>query len=100
MRIKEATREDMYPIYQDENGTNIFSEEILCSIDHLSEIEGGSIKMYLIDGIFEDVNYVKDVLDMYATYFETKENTFDKLKEKYQDHRFTTGFFFKNIGLR
>ena len=92
--LKEATRDNKYHIYQDDNGTIITNSDIFCNLDYLDEIKGD----YLIDSYDLDSDYINDVIDAYRRKIEGQYVDINEIKnDKYS---FTEGFLFRKIGAR
>ena len=92
--LKEATRENKYHIYQDDNGTLITNSDIFCNINYLDEIKAD----YLIDSYDLDKNYVNDVINAYRRRINGEYVDINEIQhEKYS---FTEGFLFRKIGAR
>lgn len=101
MFVKEHTRPDMFHIYQDDNGTSIMSAAALSSIDYIHEIKDSGISFILIDGIFENIDYLTTIVDSYYAVLHKKQNIKTNYFElMYPDHKYDTGYFFKKIGIR
>ncbi len=100
LTLKESQREDFYPIYQDDNGTQVFSGEILLGIDYLNKFIDLGYSKFIIDGVFEDVKYLKDILDYFVLAKNNKNKKYsEEIKNKYQDHSYGSAFYFKKIGV-
>lgn len=107
MFLHDKERSNKYPIYQDENGTHIFSPNDMCMIDELEEFLDAEVDSLKIDGILHDPSYVTTVTSYYrqaidayyeskASYKEIKKDLFKKLEEIQPSLRpLDTGFFFK-----
>ena len=92
--LKEATRENMYHIYQDDNGTIITNSDIFCNLNYLDEIKGD----YLIDSYDLDSEYINDVINAYRRKIDGQYVDIEEIKnDKYS---FTEGFLFRKIGAR
>jgi putative protease len=101
VRIKERSRNEYLPIYQDDQGTQIFTGEILNGIDYARELAKNNISMFIIDGIFEKLDYLLKVLDYYDLAFNQPiPNLFDKMKQEYPNKQFGVGFYYKKIGVK
>ena len=101
VRIKERSRNEYLPIYQDDQGTQIFTGEILNGIDHVKELIDNNIKMFIIDGIFENLEYLLKVLDYYDQAINHHQpGLFDKMKQDYPTKQYGVGFYYKKIGVK
>ncbi|MFJ8063089.1 peptidase U32 family protein [Psychrobacillus sp. NPDC096426] len=107
MFLHDKERENKYPIYEDKNGTHIFSPNDMCMIDELDELLEAGIDSLKIDGVLHDPFYVTTVTSCYrqaidayynskSSYKEIKKELFNKIKEIQPPLRpLDTGFFFK-----
>ena len=85
MRASEFTRNKIFPIYQDENGSIIYSDYILCSIKHLQEIINKGLKTIWLDGIFMPLDYQIDVLKIYSRLINKQEVDIASFFNKYSN---------------
>ncbi|GGA32768.1 peptidase U32 family protein [Psychrobacillus lasiicapitis] len=107
MFLHDKERGNKYPIYEDQNGTHIFSPNDICMIDELDELLDAEVDSLKIDGILHDPSYVtaitgyyRQAIDAYydssANYKKIKKELFNKIKEIQPPLRpLDTGFFFK-----
>lgn len=107
MFLHDDERNNKYPIYEDLNGTHIFSPNDLCIIDELDELFEAGIDSFKIEGVLQSPEYVVTVtecyrkaIDAYAestdSYFEIKNDLLAKIEEIQPAIRpLDTGFFFK-----
>jgi len=107
MFLHDNERSNKYPIFEDSNGTHIFSPNDMCMIDELDELLDAEIDSLKIDGILHDPSYVtavtgyyRQAIDAYyeskAAYKACKKELFNKIEEIQPSLRpLDTGFFFK-----
>lgn len=107
MFLHDKERSNRYPIYEDQNGTHIFSPNDMCMIDELNEFLDAGIDSLKIDGILHDPSYVTTVTGYYrqaidayydskSAYKEIKKELYDKIVGIQPSLRpLDTGFFFK-----
>jgi len=107
MFLHDKERSNKYPIYEDSNGTHIFSPNDMCMIDELDELLDAEIDCLKIDGVLQDPSYVTAVTSYYRqaidTYYESKaaykackKELYNKIEEIQPALRpLDTGFFFK-----
>ena len=107
MFLHDKERSNKYPIFEDQNGTHIFSPNDMCMIDELEDLLDAEIDSLKIDGILHEPSYVTKVTSYYrqaidayyesrTTYKEMKKDLFKKIEEIQPPLRpLDTGFFFK-----
>lgn len=106
--IKEEKRPNLfYPIYEDENGTNILSAEDLCILEHIDELMDGGIDSFKIEGLLrtteelvEIVSVFREAIDLYCQspeHFRSQVDEWMNRLRKIQppSRPLTTGFYFK-----
>jgi len=107
MFLHDKERHNKYPIYEDTNGTHIFSPNDMCIIDELNELIDAGIDSFKIEGVLQEAAYVTKVTNLYRqaidAYMKSPE-AYDNLKydllaeiEEMQPEirSLDTGFFFK-----
>ncbi|MBD8028222.1 U32 family peptidase [Ureibacillus sp. Re31] len=108
MFLHDKERKNKYPIYEDLNGTHIFSPNDMCLIDELTELFEAGIDSLKFDGVLQTEEYIVTVTNCYRqaidAYFDQGEDAYDDLKnelleqiEKIQPklRPLDTGFIFK-----
>jgi len=108
MFLHDKERKNKYPIYEDLNGTHIFSPNDMCIIDELSELFEAGIDSLKFDAILQTPEYTVKVTNLYRqaidSYFdqgpEAYEDIKDDLLEKIEEIQpalrpLDTGFIFK-----
>ncbi|MGG0657596.1 peptidase U32 family protein [Rummeliibacillus pycnus] len=107
MFLYDKERNSRYPIYEDLNGTHIYSPNDMCIIDELDELFEAGIDSFKIEGVLQSEDYLVTVtecyrkaIDAYAdsqdAYFDIKEELLAKIEEIQPELRpLDTGFFFK-----
>lgn len=107
MLLYDKERGNRYPIYEDLNGTHIFSPNDMCIIDELEELLDAGIDAFRIEGQLQTEAYTVAVtklyrraLDAYAgspkEYRAMKQQLVSEIEQMQQPHRpLDTGFFFK-----
>lgn len=88
--IKEETRDELMPIYEDKTNTYIFTSEIFNATNFISQISG--LDYFIFDTIFLNSKQIKNIM----TEFKESNNIINKLDNlTYSSH-----FLFKKIGYR
>ena len=107
MFLHDTERNNKYPIYEDLNGTHIFSPNDMCMIDELSDLMDAGIDSFKVDGVLHEKNYITKVTNLYRqaidAYLEStdeynriKNNLLTEIEEIQPELRpLDTGFFFK-----
>lgn len=107
MLLYDKERGNRYPIYEDLNGTHIFSPNDMCIIDELEELLEADIDAFRIEGLLQTEDYTvavtklyRQALDAYANspkeYRAIKQQLLSEIENMQQPHRpLDTGFFFK-----
>jgi putative protease len=72
--IEQERQDQLYPIYEDANGTHIMSSEDLCMLENLPELIDGQVDSLKIEGLMKSMDYNETVvrsyraaIDAYAT---------------------------------
>jgi len=108
MFLHDKERKNKYPIYEDVNGTHIFSPNDMCLIDELAELFEAGIDSLKFDGVLQNEDYINTVTNCYRqaidAYFEHGEDAYEEIKdellEKIEEIQpelrpLDTGFIFK-----
>ncbi|WP_391116139.1 peptidase U32 family protein [Psychrobacillus sp. L3] len=107
MFLHDKERSNKYPIYEDQNGTHIFSPNDMCMIDELDELLDAEIDSLKIDGVLHDPAYITAITGYYrqaidafydsrSAYKDIKKELYKKIEEIQPPLRpLDTGFFFK-----
>ncbi|WP_010303493.1 peptidase U32 family protein [Kurthia senegalensis] len=107
MYLHDKERNNKYPIYEDLNGTHIYSPADMCIIDELEELFEANVDVFRIEGVLQEEAYVVTVVEQYRkaidTFFEDEDAYFDmkeQLVKAIEDVQpalrpLDTGFFFK-----
>lgn len=94
--IMEETRDERMPIMEDELGTHVFSGYTLVSFQEIKDFVEAGATHFKIDGIFHDIEYVCEAIQLYRSICEGKdaqEIALDYHQRYEQDHT-TSGFYY------
>ena len=86
MFLHDKERKNKYPIYEDMNGTHIFSPNDICIIDELTELFEAGIDSLKFDAILQTPEYTVKVTNLYRqaidAYFDKGEDAYEDLKDE------------------
>lgn len=86
MFLHDKERKNKYPIYEDMNGTHIFSPNDMCIIEELNELFEAGIDSMKIDGVLHSFDYVVKVTSLYRqaidAYFDQGEDAYEDIKSE------------------
>ena len=99
--IQEKTRKESLPIIQNDNGTTIFSHDILCAIEEVPSLVQAGVTMLIMESLFLSPKTIKITLGMFD---EVRRNhrfyTLTEMKEISGLNQLSTGFLYKQMGLK
>ena len=98
VKVKEMTRENLYPLYQDDNGTNIFTSFVYSVLKDFKELLSFNMEYFIIDTIFLDKDYSLNVLNIFNDLRNNKEVDLDKFYNE-SKYELGSGFLHTNVGL-
>lgn len=85
MFLHDKERKNKYPIYEDLNGTHIFSPNDMCIIDELGELFEAGIDSLKFDGILQSYDYIVKVTRLYRqaidAYFDQGADAYEEIKD-------------------
>lgn len=105
--LYDKERDNNYPIYEDLNGTHIFSPNDMCMIDELDELLDTEIDAFRIEGNLKSASYTVEITKLYRNAIDTylrspkeyrqlKNEWFKQVEALQPENRpLDTGFFFK-----
>ncbi|WP_339195097.1 peptidase U32 family protein [Solibacillus sp. FSL R5-0449] len=86
MFLHDKERKNKYPIYEDMNGTHIFSPNDMCIIEELNELFEAGIDSLKIDGVLQTFDYTVTVTKLYRqaidVYFDQGKDAYDDIKSE------------------
>ena len=85
IKASEFTRNKQFPLYQDQNGTIIFSDYVLCSLKYIKELINKGLDSIWLDGLFLPLDYQLEVLKLYAHINELTEEKINEFMNKFND---------------
>jgi U32 family peptidase len=107
--IREEKREENYPVFEDQSGTHIMSNEDVCILENLDELMDAGIDSFRIEGFLKSPNYNETVVKAYRKaidlYVENASEFYGQVDELVaeiaakQDPKrpLTTGFYYKEL---
>jgi len=105
--LLEEKSGDIFPVYEDETGTYIFSSKDLCMIEHIKPLVEAGVSSFKIEGRMKTAYYVAIVTKTYRQAIDDylkdpelyKSNIPNYVKElgKISHREYTTGFYFGQI---
>ena len=98
VKIKEMTRDNLYPLYQDDNGTNIFTSFVYSALKDFKELLSLNMEYFIIDTIFLDQEYSLNVLNIFNDLRNNKEVDVDRFYKE-SKYELGSGFLHTNVGL-
>lgn len=106
-RIHDRERDASYPIFEDLNGTHIFSSKDICIIDELEDMVDVGVDSFKIEGILKSSEWLLEATKIYRkaidlcaedrdAYEDAKDELLSSAEVIQPDNReMDTGFFFK-----
>ena len=90
--IKEEKRSENLPIIEDDFGTHVYRSKISTVIDYLEDL--ANVDYLLVDSLFYDDEYSKDILKMFSNK-KTKEEIINKYNQEWDNGFLTTKTIYK-----
>ena len=97
LTLKEHTRDEHYKVIEQEGVSSIFNSEVLSYDEYVNKLST-HINSFIIDSLFFDVNYIKEVIELFKHALKG-EHIKEKLMKLDESIKFTDGFINKRIGL-
>lgn len=95
--LMEENRDEHMPIVEDESGTHVFTGFTLVSFEEIQELLNSGIRHFRIDGIFHDIAYVVEALELYRAILNKERNAkevFDTYVKQHEEDHVTHGFYY------
>ena len=89
---QEITRNEMYPIYQDDNGTVIYSDKKLFYANYLKKMHEVGINRFYFNFMFDNFDEAKRIISIYKESLE--------VNKTYDEEGYTTGYLFRKTGVK
>lgn len=89
LKIKELTREEKYPIIEQNNQTIVFNSQVLSYIDYMKELSN-HIEVFIFDSMFLNANEINSIIEKHLQAIN---------KEVCLDMTYTSLFLDKKVGL-
>lgn len=98
VKVKEMTRDNLYPLFQDQNGTNIFTNFVYSALKDFKELNELNMQYFIIDSIFLDQEYIIEVLNIFN---KLRNNENIDVNKFYQTSKYLldSGFLHLDVGL-
>lgn len=94
LTLIESNRKGKMPIYEDDNGTYIYSEYILDSFKYIKELIKADFKYFRIDGIFLSKEMINDLYNAYKKQINNLENNYsNNITSKYPQYKYNDVFY-------
>lgn len=93
----ESSRDEQFPILEDDAGTHIFRGEVLSSLDSIESLKE-VVDYFVVDTLFKDDNYALSVIPLYKGKTLNKE-LIEEIKNKYNE-KWHDGFLSKESVIR
>ena len=84
IKASEFTRNKPFPLYQDKNGTIVFSDYVLCSAKYLKDLTKKGLDSLWLDGLFLPLDYQLEVLKLYANIDKLSEEEINNFVAKHE----------------
>lgn len=95
--LMEETRDEHMPIIEDALGTHVFTGFTLVSFMEMQELYAAGIRHFRIDGIFHDIAYVCEALQLYRKVLSNEldgRKVYEEYQKKYEQDHVTHGFYY------
>ena len=97
LSLKEHTRDDRYKVIEQEGVSSIFDSKVYSYLPYIKELSE-NINMFIVDSLFFETSYIKDVVELIKKAHQGIDVTNDLVKLD-ESISFTDGFLNKKIGL-
>ncbi len=102
-QVREVSREDWLPVYEDSRGSYIFNSKDMNMLSHLSELASAGVDCFKIEGRMKSSFYVATVVGAYrraldamaqGSFTEELAAELQRELDKASHREYTTGFYF------
>ena len=100
--LMEENREERMPIYEDDQGTHVYSGTTLCSFQEINQMKECGIQEFRISPVHMSVEEACQILCDYQDVLAQKKDgsrLFEEYKEKYPQQNISTGFLHRATSL-
>lgn len=97
LSLKEHTRDDRYKVIEQEGVSSIFDSKVYSYLSYIKELSE-NINMFIVDSLFFETSYIKDVVELIKKAHRGIDVTNDLVKLD-ESISFTDGFLNKKVGL-
>ncbi len=97
----ESTRKGKMPIIEDDHGTHIFSDYVLCAFDEIQQLKNAGLAFLRIEGIFMQKQVIVDVLKALCDCESgmPAQQCQEAFQKKYSDVPWSTGYMHQKTNL-
>lgn len=101
LTIRETTRSAQLPILQDQQGTHVFSHDILCAIEEFLPLIQAGVRYFIFDSLWLEPRQVQQVIALFLmSYAKQTSLTLGAVAQATQLTNLSKGFFYKKIGVK
>lgn len=97
LKLKEDTRDDFMPVYEDEQGTSIYTPYIQESFAEIKKLADSNVSYFFVDRIFNDLVFTCDAIKGYHAILNGEDAQVIKQAyyDKYHDYPLSTGYMYQ-----
>ncbi|MDY5252022.1 MAG: U32 family peptidase [Erysipelotrichaceae bacterium] len=101
LKLQEATREDLMPVYQDKQGTCIYTPYIQTSFEEFLALGQSGIEYFIIERMFVPFALVYDAIKTYRMIEQGGDarQLNQEYASKYQDYPLSTGYMYQKTSM-
>lgn len=101
LKLKEATRNDYMPVYEDEKGTSIYTPYVQESFEELNALIASGVNDFIVERSFVDIDMICDAIKGYREIESGKDAKDVKTAfyQKYDQYPLNTGYMYQKTTL-